>query len=112
MTRWKPSSCSIGTALRANGAKADWPNIESWYLPTRSPQLCQEKTFSQLSFTLNISRSASPRVARRGATFVAEISDEEIHHLPAVTRLFRHVPREAVAVVLGGRAIEQRPRLL
>src|SRR5712692_9821225 len=98
MTRWKPSSRSIGAMLRANGAKAQPANIVSWYLPTRSPQLCQENTSTQLSFRLNISSSASP--------LVAEMRDQQVGHLPAVARLLAHVAHEAVAVVLARRAVE------
>jgi hypothetical protein len=58
----------MGAMLRAKGAKAQPANMVSWYLPTRSPQLCHEKTSTQFSFTLNISSSASPREARRSSS--------------------------------------------
>src|SRR5207249_4681639 len=51
-------------------------------------------------------------LACRRAALVAEVRDEKVGHLPAVARLFRHVAREADAVMLGRRAIEEFARLL
>ena len=119
IARWKLSSRSIGPMLRAKGAKPQPANMVSWYLPTRSPQLCHENTSTQFSLTLNISSSASPVVARRSSSsraalpaLAAEISHQEVRHLPAVARLLGHVAHQPPAVVLARRAVEELARLL
>src|SRR5207247_7171315 len=57
-------------------------------------------------------RAPLEELARRGTALVAEVRDEQVGHLPAVAGFFGHVPRQAVAVMLGGCTVQQRARLL
>ena len=61
---------------------------------------------------LALGRAALEQLARRLPAFAAEVSHQEVRHLPAVARLLGHVAHQPPAVVLARRAVEQLARLL